>query len=360
MKNMQTDKRGRLSHRRKLMLRTYGVLMLAILLLPLGGYLYHGMLGQAHAQEATKQDTGQWQGDNPRANYWRDVREGKDGDISNENLNGVLIQSAGENWRQLRNGPIITIGALGMLLILVAVGYFHYRKGQSKLKNGRSGKTVERWTYFERVVHWSTATLFILQALTGLSLLYGRIVLIPVLGKDGFAAYADLAKILHNYLGFLFVISVATMVAMWLKNNIFKDIDWQWLKSGGGLFGSAHPSSEKVNGGEKLWFWLIASAGIIVCITGLIMDFPIFGFGRYTMQLSNVIHSILALIWISAAIGHIYIGTLGTEGALEGMTHGHVDEEWAKQHHDLWYKQLSGQAPTDKPAPSVTQSTNTI
>jgi len=330
-------------------------------LLPLSGYLYQAVAAKTQAQAAAVLDTGQWQGHNPRANYWREVRGGASGYTADKDVNGVLIQSAGQNWRELRNGPIITIGALGMLLALLAIAFFHYRKGGVKLERPRSGRSIERWTAFERFIHWSTAVLFVIMGITGLSTLYGRLVLIPVLGKDGFAAYASVAKILHNYLGILFVICIAIMVAMWMKNNVFKKVDREWLKSGGGLFGGGHASAEKVNGGEKLWYWLIASAGIVVCLTGLVMDFPNFGWGRGTMQLSNLIHAVLALIWIAVAFGHIYIGTLGTEGSLEAMTTGKVDEEWAKQHHDLWYEEVSGQpAGEAKREPTGTGNTSTI
>jgi formate dehydrogenase subunit gamma len=361
MNRLKTNKRDRLAHHRRMMTWSLVLMVLAIVLLPLSGYVYQAAAAKAQAQPESVQDTGQWQDNNPRANYWRDVRAGATGYTADKDVNGVLIQSAGQNWRELRNGPIITIGALGMLVALLAIVFFHYRKGRVKLEKGRSGRSIERWSYFERFVHWSTAVLFIVMAITGLSTLYGRIVLIPILGKDGFAAYASVTKILHNYLGILFVICIAVMVAMWMKNNVFKKVDREWLKSGGGLFGGGHASSEKVNGGEKLWFWLISSAGIVVCITGLVMDFPNFGWGRSTMQLSNMTHAVLALIWISVAFGHIYIGTLGTEGSLEAMTTGKVDEEWAKQHHDLWYEENSAKpAGETKSEPAGTGSTSTI
>lgn len=360
MNNVQLDKGARLARRRRMMAWSFGLMMLAVLVLPLTGYVYQGLMSSAHAQAEGEQAEGQWQGQNPRSNYWREVRKGDAGYTSDKDVSGVLIQSEGQNWRQLRNGPIATIGALGILVVLLAIGFFHYRKGQVKLEKGRSGKTIVRWSYLERVMHWSTASLFVILGITGLSMLYGRAVLIPILGGDGFAAYADVAKTLHNYLGPLFVICIAVMVVVWMKNNIIKKVDIEWLKSGGGMFGGGHASAGKLNGGEKLWFWLIASAGVIVCITGLVMDFPNLGWERDTMQLSNMTHSVLALIWISAAFGHIYIGSLGSEGSLEAMTTGKVDEAWAKQHHDLWYQEISGQTDKAKDVSTGAGATHTI
>lgn len=191
------------------------------------------------------------------------------------------------------------------------------------------------------MLHWYTTILFILLAITGLSLLFGRAVLIPLLGLEGFAAYADVAIDLHNYLGSLFAVGVALMLILWGKHNIPNKVDWHWFKQGGGfLKNSRHPSAGRINGGEKAWFWTIATMGVAVIVTGFILDFPNFGQIRGTMQIAHIFHAALAVVWISFAFGHIYIGTIGTEGALEGMTKGEVSVEWARQHHDLWYQEI--------------------
>jgi len=119
------------------------------------------------------------------------------------------------------------------------------------------------------------------------------------------------------------------------------------LASGGGLFTNNHPSAGRFNFGEKLWFWLIATAGVLVCLTGLILVAPIYGIevpiameARALMQQSSLIHVVAGGIWTAVALGHIYIGTAGTEGAFEGMATGYVSEEWARQHHDLWFDKI--------------------
>ena len=106
----------------------------------------------------------------------------------------------------------------------------------------------------------------------------------------------------------------------------------------------------KANGGEKLWFWIVIFVGLIaVCGTGfaLIGWLEQLGMGdttRSSMQFMHQIHAIAAVIWIVLFFGHASIGTLGTEGALEGMTTGRVSVEWAKQHHDQWYEEVKDQA----------------
>ena len=213
-------------------------------------------------------------------------------------------------------------------------------RGPLKLENGFSGKTVPRWTYIERALHWTNAVLFIILAVTGLSLMYGRNVLMPIIGKDVFAAYANLAKTVHDYLGPLFGVVLTILLLRWLWMNIPKASDITWFMKGGGLFTDDHVPAGKTNGGEKLWYWLLFVAGILVVFTGVILDFPNLGTVREDMQLANMIHSVSALVLISAAIGHIFIGTVGSEGSLQAMTTGRVDVEWAKQHHDLWYQEL--------------------
>ena len=189
-------------------------------------------------------------------------------------------------------------------------------------------------------MHWITASLFILLAITGLSLLYGRTVLIPLFGHQGFSTYAEISKWIHNILGPVFMVGLLSMIVSWFSQNFLTKIDIQWFKEFGGMIGDKHPSAEKMNGGEKLWFWSLATIGIALCVSGLILDFPNFGQQREVLQLSHLIHLLSAFVLISFAFGHIYIGTIGTEGALEGMVTGQVDTAWAKQHHDLWLKEL--------------------
>ena len=275
---------------------------------------------------------------NPRADTWREVREGNKGQTTVRGPETeILIQSEGERWRQLRNGPVTKYGSGLLLFVIGAIALFYFVRGPVKLENQRSGVTVQRWTTAERILHWYTATLFIFMAISGLILLGGKYFLIPLLGPDLFANIALTLKVLHNYLGLLFMVGVLLIIIKWLRFNIFTKLDWEWFKQGGGIVGNKHPSAGRMNGGEKIWFWLICTVGIVVCVSGLVLDFPNFSQTRAVMQQAHLIHAVFALIWIAVLFGHIYIGTIGTEGALEGMTTGKVDVEWAKQHHDVWY-----------------------
>ena len=278
---------------------------------------------------------------NPRANMWRTVREGIPG-FTKVTTAGhrILIVNSGENWREFRNSFLTPFSQLIIAIALVVMGLFYWRIGPDKMKAPRSGVKVERYVTWERILHWYTAVLFIIMAITGLSLLLGRIFLIPVFGHWADSAYLQASKVLHNYCGPLLLIGISLEFIFWVRYNIPKKMDLDWFKNMGGYIGSGtRPHIEKVNAGEKGWFWLIAIFGTVVGITGVILDFPIWGQTRFTMQISHAIHAVVAILFATASLGHIYMGTIGVEGAFEGMWTGFVDTEWAKEHSDLWYEE---------------------
>ncbi|WP_317706306.1 formate dehydrogenase subunit gamma [Methylomarinovum caldicuralii] len=293
---------------------------------------------------------------NPRAELWRQVREGVEGYSAVRGLeSGELIQASGEVWRGWRNGPLSWAGGLVLGGVALVLGLFHLLHGPQRLEKPRTGIKVPRWSLGERVLHWTTATLFIVLSLTGLSLLYGRRLLIPLIGHQTFSAYLAVAKFAHNLIGPLFVACLIVMGLIWFRDNLWQRIDWDWFKSFGGLFGGGHPHAGRMNAGEKAWFWLLMTVGAVVSVTGLLLDLPLFGLERESLQLSHILHVAAALIVMAAALGHIYIGTVGTEGALEGMISGKVDLSWVRQHHDLWLEELqqAGRLPRQGERPKV-------
>jgi formate dehydrogenase subunit gamma len=305
-------------------------------LLPLASYVVTDVVAPAVAQELDA-------GKNPHANYWRAVREGNKGytAASGPYTVPVLIQNGGEIFREVRNGPIASIAPWVLAGILALIALYHFLIGPQRLQRPPSGRKVERWSLGERVMHWYVAVLFIILAVTGLSLLFGRAMLIPVIGLSAFSAYAEFSKMVHNYLGPFFLAGVIVEVAVWMRYNLFGKEDFAWLARAGGMLGGKHPHAGRTNGGEKVWFWFIATGGLIgVCATGLILDFPIFGQTREAMQITQILHAIFATLWIAIALGHIYLGVWGTPGALEGMTTGRVSEEWMQHHHDRWYEKM--------------------
>ncbi len=286
----------------------------------------------------------------PGANLWRDVRQ-RNAPVAGSTQvqgvdSGVLINAAGEAWRQFRLEILVPYGATAMGVVLAAIVLFYLLRGRIAIPGGRSGQKVLRFRINERMTHWVTVIVFWLLAITGLMLLYGRFVLIPLLGADGFAVTASAAKEVHNLFGPLFLVTIAVLFVVFVKDNLPAKEDLAWLAKGGGLLGGAHVSAGRFNAGEKIWFWIATLGGLAIGVSGLILDFPLFGQGRTVMSGAHVIHGSLALLLITLSFAHIYIGTLGMEGSLESMTTGYVDANWAKSHHDRWYSEIR-QGPAD-------------
>ncbi len=273
---------------------------------------------------------------------WQQIREGASGYSAVTGPDtGILVQTSSLDWLYWRNELVAGTGAWVLALAVLALATFYLIRGQVKLVEPRSGEMIVRWNKMERWLHFYTAILFLVLMVTGLLLMYGRSWVIDWFGQPFFSNYVQLAKILHNYLGPLFMMGWLMMTLYWFKDNLFNRIDIQWFKQLGGLVGKQHPSAGRMNAGEKAWFWLLLIAGLAVSVSGLLLDFPVLGQSRSLLQLSHLVHSVSALLLIMGSLGHIYIGTIGTEGAFEGMSRGKVDSSWARQHHDLWYQELS-------------------
>ena len=196
-----------------------------------------------------------------------------------------------------------------------------------------------RFNTLERFVHWMTAACFIILAFSGLNITFGKSLLLPLIGPDAFTAYSQWAKYAHNYLSFPFTIGVFLIFLMWIAGNIPNRVDAEWLKRGGGIVGHDHPPAYRFNAGQKMIYWVVVIGGTAVAITGYFLMFPFYATNMPGMQLAQIIHGVVSVLFIAAMLGHIYIGTIGMEGAFEAMGTGEVDVNWAREHHRLWLEQ---------------------
>ncbi len=257
-----------------------------------------------------------------------------------------LEQPAGRDWRAFQDVTLPWIGAIAILGMLALLVVFYLIRGMVKIENGRSGRLVVRFNTFERFTHWMTATCFITLAISGLNIAFGKSLLLPLLGAEAFSGWSQWAKYAHNYLSFPFTIGVVVILLIWVANNIPNQIDIEWLKRGGGIAGHDHPPAEKFNGGQKGIYWIVVIGGTTSAITGYLLMFPFYGTGIAGMQTAQMIHGVVAMLFVAAMLAHIYIGTIGMEGAFEAMSEGTVDENWAKQHHSLWLDEVKNKAPS--------------
>ena len=255
---------------------------------------------------------------------------------------GVLVQSAGETWRQIRNGPVTFYGGWLVVIVGLIIAALYFGRGPVKLHDRPTGRLLRRFSSFEQVVHWCTAISFVVLGLSGLILLFGKYVLLPVFGYTLFAWLAALAKNLHNFVGPFFMVSVLAMVLIWVRDNLSRSYDWQWFGRVWGFFmRGEHIPSGRFNAGEKAWFWIgVVGLSIVVSWSGLILLFPNFDQTRAVMQEAWVWHVVAAIVYIVLSLGHIYMGTIGVEGAYGNMRTGYTDETWAKEHHSIWYDEV--------------------
>ncbi|MBB4362483.1 formate dehydrogenase subunit gamma [Bradyrhizobium sp. CIR18] len=260
---------------------------------------------------------------------------------------GVLEQPQGREWREFRNVTLRWVGGVAILGMIAIIVIFYLSVGMVRLEAGRSGRTIVRFNMFERFVHWMTASCFIVLAISGLNITFGRPLLLPLIGFEAFSEWSQWAKYAHNYLSFPFTIGVVLIFLMWIGGNIPNKVDVDWARRGGGLIGHDHPPAYRFNAGQKMIYWIVVIGGGLVAITGYALMFPFYMTGIEAMQMAQIVHSIVAVLFVAAMIGHIYIGTIGMEGAFEAMGSGEVDVNWAREHHSLWFDQETARAGPD-------------
>jgi formate dehydrogenase subunit gamma len=304
------------------------------------------------------------------ADLWRAIKGGNQGNVSiKDGQAGVMVQQQGEAWRNIHNNTVPKIGAYMILGMIGLLGLFFAVAGRMKISSGKAGITITRFTLLERAGHWLTAGSFVILALTGLNILYGKSLLIPLIGKESFAVITEAGKYLHNYVAFAFIAGLVFIFFNWVTNNIPNRHDLVWLAKGGGLIvRGVHPPARKFNAGQKIIFWLTILGGASVSLSGWALLFPFttsfmtetFNIANavgldpagwlglpplpYTplmeQQMNQVWHGVMALILTAVILAHIYIGTVGMEGGFDAMGSGEVDLNWAREHHNLWVEEL--------------------
>jgi formate dehydrogenase subunit gamma len=256
----------------------------------------------------------------------------------------VLEQPAGRTWAYFHEILLHWGGAVVIVGTVLLLGLAYLIMGRIRIAAGRSGRKILRFKAFERFSHWLTAVSFVVLGLTGLNITFGKIVLLPLVGPDTFSDISQVAKYVHNFTSFSFVAGLVLITVIFFRDNLLAKVDIDWLRQGGGFIRGKHAPAGRFNLGEKLVFWLSLAAGVAVSVSGFLLLFPFFGTDITEMQLAQVVHAVVSILFIALILAHIYIGTLGMEGAFEAMGTGDVDLNWAKEHHDVW---LAGQLNAD-------------
>ncbi len=332
------------------------LLVLAAILLPIAhAAVPNGDAVPAYAEEQTilqrekdVPEPGWWSLQSGRNHFERNYLR----PIGRDAEQDLILQRGGNTWRVLRNGPIAFISGTILLVVPLLIFGFWRLVGPAQVHEPETGRRIQRFTPWQRWVHWATAISFIVLAVTGLLVLFGKKLLIPLIGHTAFSWIAIVSKYLHNFVGPLFIVCSVLMFFTFLRENFFHRRDWEWVKRGGGLVSHQHVPAGYFNAGEKAWFWFgVVLLGLVMSVSGLILDFVNLRPTRYLIQWANYLHLAGGTLYIAASLGHIYIGTLGTPGAYDAMRHGTVDESWARAHHQHWYEEVKARE-GGSPAPA--------
>jgi len=304
------------------------------------------------------------------APFWRGVHDSGDnaGFTTQEGSErGVLVQkfvqypgssytNAGEAWRQVRNRVIVPYGAALIVIALLAVALFYFYRGPIGEPMAERGRVIERFTPFERAAHWANAIAFVALAVSGLVMAFGRILLLPWMGGTLFGWLTYGLKTLHNFMGPLFVVSLIVVIFTFVRDELPRPGDAEWLRRFGGMFSGQEVPSHRFNAGEKVLFWIgVMVLGLIVAASGLVLDklIPDLAYTRGGMQVAHMVHAVSSILMMALFIGHIYLGSIGLGGAYTAMRHGWVTEHWAKEHHGFWADDVrAGKIPAQRSAPA--------
>lgn len=251
----------------------------------------------------------------------------------------TLERPAGREWRAFHQGTMFRIAAIAVLGTLLLLTAFYLIRGRIRIEAGPSGRTITRFNGFERFTHWLTASCFIILALSGLNVTFGKAVLLPLIGPAAFTNISIIAKWSHNYLAWPFMVGIALTFLIWIKDNIPSGADLQWFVQGGGLIGKGHPAARRFNAGQKIIFWSVVIGGAALSLSGFYLLFPAYAGGVLNLQFWNSVHGIVSVLMVAIILAHIYIGSLGMEGAFDAMGSGEVDLNWAREHHSLWVEE---------------------
>jgi formate dehydrogenase subunit gamma len=270
---------------------------------------------------------------------------------------GSRLTNAGEAWRQVRNRYLIPYGGALLLIVLGAIALFYWRKGALELHGAETGRKIERFTPFERSAHWANAIAFTALAVSGIVMAFGKFFLQPVIGLTLFGWLTYALKNIHNFAGPLFAVSLLIVIVTFVRDNLPRAEDINWILKGGGLLSGQEVPSHRFNAGEKLLFWGgVFFLGLVVVASGLVLDKLVPGlvYERATMQIGQMVHATATVLMMAMFMGHIYMGTIGMRGAYSAMRDGQVDETWAKEHHELWYKDIqAGKIPAQRSQPAA-------
>jgi len=280
------------------------------------------------------------------ADLWRAIKAGESGYSTYKGVDAdILINVAGNEGKILRNTYLKPVFAFAFVGVFAAFLVFYFVNGPATLSKGFSGKLVFRWSKADLWIHWILAVSCLIMMLTGLVIMLGRHFIAPFVGDGIWAGVIAFSKFSHDWSGPIFMVSWLACVIKWMPLQTIKMYDLKWFLVVGGYinfgpFKGKHPDSGFANAGEKMWFWSLTIFGFCISVTGIMLVFPTLDLPRIWAMLALLIHGVSAVIIVAFTIVHIWMATVLSEGGMECMVSGYCDENWASQHHNLWYDEI--------------------
>jgi formate dehydrogenase subunit gamma len=201
---------------------------------------------------------------------------------------------------------------------------------------------VSRYSSAERANHWIVALLFLYLTLSGLALFHPYFwFLMPIAGGGPWARF------LHPLAGVLMFVAFALMAAKYWRDNVIESYDREWQKRLGDVLNNRDdnlPEIGKYNVGQKQLFWTMCITMLLLLVTGVMMWRPTFAawFPIPLIRIAAVVHMLAAWVLIVGIIVHVYSAIFWVRGSLRAMTRGTVTAAWARHHHPLWYRKVTG------------------
>jgi len=205
----------------------------------------------------------------------------------------------------------------------------------------RSGE-IRRYDANERLNHWIVAILFILLTASGLAFFHPAFWFLSVLLGGG-----TWARILHPFIGVLMFAFFFVMAMRYWNDNKIQPYDREWGKRLSDVINNRDdnlPPIDKYNVGQKQLFWTMVVTMVLLIVSGIMMWRPYFAgaFAIPLIRIAAVVHMLSAFVLIVGIIVHVYAALFWVRGSLRAMTRGTVSRAWAKHHHPLWYRRMTG------------------
>jgi formate dehydrogenase subunit gamma len=270
----------------------------------------------------------------------------------------TLQQPQGREYQFFHERLLPWVAGILVIGMLLALALFFVLHGRIRIEEQESGIKIQRFNTFERLTHWMTATAFIVLALTGLNYVFGKRLLFPLLGPENFAIWSQWAKFAHTTFAWPFMLGLVSMIVIWIRDNVPDRYDWRWLREFGGFLSGTHPPARRFNAGQKLIYWSVVLFGLALSASGILMLLPFWTLDVNGMQAAQYVHAIAGAILVAIIIAHIYIGTLGMQGAYSAMGNGEVDLTWARAHHSVWIEEeraRAGMPERDRPVSAAAE-----